>query len=225
MAVASHFFNPVDWSGTMQRLFPCLAVVILSLLVFSADLNAENAADYVIRGNASFQKGEFDKAIADYTEAIRLDPNDVPYCNRGNAWASKGEHDKAIADFDEAIRINPKDAGAYFKRGYAWDRKGECEKAIADYDEAIRLDPRSAPAYIARGMVWVRKGEYDKAITDLNQVLSINPKDVTAYNGLAWIQATCPDEKYRDGKKAVENANRAYDLTEGKVSRSLTRWR
>ena len=46
--------------------------------------------------------------------------------------------------------------------------------------------------------------------------MAFNPNDADAYNGLAWLHATCPDEKYRDGKKAFENASKAYQLDGGK---------
>ena len=63
-------------------------------------------------------KGEYDKAIADYNEAIRLDPLDAhAYYRRGVAWTLKDEYDKAIADYTEAIRLDPKDADNYHQRG------------------------------------------------------------------------------------------------------------
>ena len=55
------------------------------------------------------KKGDHDKAIADFTEAIRLNPNDAEaYYSRGCEYFEKGDHDRAIADFTEAIRLNPK---------------------------------------------------------------------------------------------------------------------
>ena len=100
---------------------------------------------YNNRGDAWDAKEEYDKAIADYNEAIRLDPKyAVAYNNRGAAWCAKKEYDKAIADYDEAIRLDPKYATAYNDRGGAWYDKEEYDKAIADFDEAIRLDPKYA---------------------------------------------------------------------------------
>ena len=94
------------------------------------------------------RKGEFDKAIADFTEAIRLDPRRAEaYWGRAHAYAKKGEFDKAIADFTEAIRLDPRHAEAYCGRAYAYAKKGEFDKAIADYTEAIRLNPKYAEAY------------------------------------------------------------------------------
>ena len=79
---------------------------------------------YNNRGFARADKKEYDKAIADFSEAIRLDPKDATaYYNRGIAWAGKNEYDKAIADYSEAIRLDPKDASAYINRGAAWSYK------------------------------------------------------------------------------------------------------
>ena len=60
------------------------------------------------RGDAWESKGEFDKAIADFTDAIRLCPFEAfERRRRGDAWQAKGELDKAIEDYDEAIRLDP----------------------------------------------------------------------------------------------------------------------
>ncbi len=86
-------------------------------------------------------KGEWDnKAIADFTEAIRFDPKSVlAYCHRGLAYAMKGDNDKAITDCTEAIRLDPKMANAYAIRGNAYKSKGESAKADADFAQFNKL--------------------------------------------------------------------------------------
>ena len=66
--------------------------------------------------------------------------------------------------------------------------------------------------YNKRGLIYFIKGQYDKAISDINKALEINPSDAEAYNNLAWILATCPDARYRDGTEAVELAQKSVDL-------------
>ncbi len=81
----------------------------------------------------------------------------------------------------------------------------------------MEADPKSAIAYDARGSAWQHKGEYDKALADCAKAVAIDPKHESAYANLGLIYATCPDAKYRDGKKAVENAEKAHQLSEGKI--------
>jgi tetratricopeptide (TPR) repeat protein len=80
-------------------------------------------------------KGDLDHALADHSEAIRVDPNFAPaYRQRAIVWRSKGDADKALADFAEAIRLDPKDADALFQRGRTFaDNKHDHDRAIADF--------------------------------------------------------------------------------------------
>ena len=120
---------------------------------------------YVNRGFAYEKKGDYDREIADCTEAIRLDPKlAMAYNNRGVAYGLKGDYDREIADCTEAIRLDPKLAKAYGNRGFAYGRKGDYDRAIADCTEAIRLDPKlAAKAYIIRGFAYGRKGDTARA--------------------------------------------------------------
>ena len=84
---------------------------------------------------------DFDRAIAEYTTAIRIDPNYTsPHDGRGSSYLQKGDLDRAIADYSEAIRINPRLETAYLNRGIALERKNETARAIADFETALRLD-------------------------------------------------------------------------------------
>ncbi len=169
---------------------------------------------YNRRGVARIQTGEYDSAIEDFNEVILQDPkNPAAYANRGNAWTSKWEYDKAVADYDEALRLDPKNSLAYHNRGYAWHQQDEYDKAIADFSEAVRLSPTDAVSYSWRGNSWRRKGEYEKALGDFNESIRLDPKNARAYNERAWLRATCPDARYRDGNQAVESARRACELT------------
>jgi tetratricopeptide (TPR) repeat protein len=174
------------------------------------------------RGNALRAKKEYDKAIADFNEAIRLDPGLAPaFMNRGYAWQHKKEYDKAIADYDKAIRLDPGYALAFNNRGNAWRDKKQNDKAIADYGEAIRLDPRYAPAFYNRGNIRRDQKEYDKAIADYDEAIRLDPGLALAYDNRAWLWATCPDAKLRDGKRAVESATHACELGQWKEADHL----
>jgi tetratricopeptide (TPR) repeat protein len=112
----------------------------------------QTAGAFYDRGMLFADRGDYELAIEDYTQAIKLDPNlAAAYINRGNAYGSKGDHDRAIADHNQAIRIDPNDAAAYTGRGSAYYRKGDYDRAIADYNQDINLDPYLSAAYNNRG--------------------------------------------------------------------------
>ena len=101
--------------------------------------------------------------IADYNEAIRLDPHNARfYYDRGIAYRRQGDIDRAMTDLSEAIGLDPRHAGAYNERGYAYYQKHDFARAIADYDQAIKLNPKFAVAYNNRGNAYDDKGETDQ---------------------------------------------------------------
>ena len=128
------------------------------------------------RANAYSDKGDKDRAIADYNEAIRLDPKDArAFNNRGTAYSDKGDNDRAIADYNETIRLDPKYARAFNNRGNAYGAKGDNDRAIADYNEAIRLDPKFPTAFNNRGRLFFRNGDFLKAAADLLRANDLKP--------------------------------------------------
>jgi tetratricopeptide (TPR) repeat protein len=166
--------------------------------------------------------GATDEAIADYDKVIRLDPKSAAaYNNRGIVYQDKRQYDKAFSDYDEAIRLDPKYAAAYVNRGNTHQDKEEYDNAINSYDEAIRIDPQLAEAYRIRGTAYQNKREYDRAIADYDKAIRLDPKLADAYNNLAWVLGTCPQAGFRDGKKAVEYATKACELSDWKDPSSM----
>jgi tetratricopeptide (TPR) repeat protein len=177
----------------------------------------KNPSGFNSRGSVWQAKKEYDKAIADYTEAIRLDPKDAwTFTNRGFVWQAKKDYDRAIADYTEAIRLDPENSVVVYSRGCIWGYKKEHDKAIADFSEAIRLDPKNASAFNNRGVARQAKKDYEKAIADYDAAIRLDPKFAAGLSSRAWLWATCPNAKYRDGNRAVEFARRACELTDWK---------
>ena len=102
---------------------------------------AERIKAFKNRGRGAFNKKDYDRAIADYGEAIKLSPNDAwALAHRCEAYESKEDHAAAIADCSEAIRIDPKYGWAHNNRGVACYGLHDYDAALADHSEAIRLD-------------------------------------------------------------------------------------
>jgi len=156
--------------------------------------STSTAQDFYNSGLVHASKGNYDRAIAEFTQSIKINPNYADaYNNRGLAYYNKGnkdDYDKAIADYTQAIKINSNYADAYFNRGslyqvLGWElgEIGYYDRAIADYTQVIKLNPSYYDMYILRGEMYHKKGDYDRAIADLTQAIKINPNSAEAYCG------------------------------------------
>jgi tetratricopeptide (TPR) repeat protein len=106
--------------------------------------NGELARAFFNRGEAYDETAEFNKAIADYSEAIRLRPDhELAFSNRGVAYAGLKQYDKAIADFSEAIRLKPDDDALYRSRADYYDALGKKVEAERDRKKADELSKAS----------------------------------------------------------------------------------
>ena len=152
--------------------------------------------------------GELDEAIAECSEAIRLNPKDATaYWTRGDAYTKKGDYDTAIADYTEAIRLDPQNALAYGGRAFAYKWKYDYDQAIADFTVVIRLDPKDATAYCGRGGAYREKRDYDQAIADYTEAIRLDPTNSLAYCSRGFVHA----EK-RDYDQAIADFTEAIRL-------------
>lgn len=131
---------------------------------------SDNAEAHYDRGVIYRKNDDCDRAIAEYTKAIKLKPNYVEaYRNRGTAYYHKGDYVSAIKDYTEAIDLRPNYAEAYYDRGTAYYRKGNYDRAIAEYIKAIKLKPNYANAYHSRGHAYKKKGDHALAQADFDK--------------------------------------------------------
>ena len=158
------------------------------------------------RGVSHRQQGNDDGAMADYSEAIRLDPAyEKPFNNRGNIRRDRGDIDGALADYSAAIGINPDYGTALANRANVYDDRGELDLALADLDRAVGLDSGTARAYNLRGVVRTKKDEIDRAIADFDSAVRADPGYVFAYNnrGLSYEKKGELDRALADFRLAL----------------------
>jgi tetratricopeptide (TPR) repeat protein len=132
---------------------------------------------------------------------------------RGIDLQQVGRFTEAIKAYDEAIRLGSSYLVAYNNRGAAYGALKQYERAIPDFDRAIELNPKYAEAYCNRGAAFGALKQYERAIRDFDKAIQLDPNYARAYNNLAWLLATAENPSIRDGRRAVELALKACDLS------------
>jgi tetratricopeptide (TPR) repeat protein len=166
------------------------------------------AAAFYYRASALLEKNEIDSAIADFTYAIGIDPNDTDYLHaRAAAYEARNDFTHALADYDRAVQINPKSVNALHSRGASFQRKGDFARASADYGEVTRLQPDNPDAWAAR--CWVRAAggrELQQALSDCNQALKLkdDAPDVLDTRGFVHLRLGKYDDAIKDYDAALK---------------------
>ena len=147
----------------------------------------DKASAFKNRGMARADAGAGDLAIADFNDALALNPNDAStLSSRGHARLTRGDNVGAIADFSAAIALAPTISGHLISRGHAHTIMGAADLAIADFDAALAMKPQSPSALNHRGLAWRKKGDTDRAIADYTAAISLNPVYALAYNNRGY---------------------------------------
>jgi tetratricopeptide (TPR) repeat protein len=171
--------SPTYWSRCIGREGPIVDVVIggcTAEIQAGQDAPQKLATAFNNRGVAYRLKGEYDRALQDYEQAIRLNPNSAThYNNRGIIYRIKGDYDRAISDYDEAIRLKSDFPAAFYNRALAYSDKAEYDRALADFDVVMRFDQKNALALYARGLTLVKKGDAAAGKADIAAAKAIDP--------------------------------------------------
>jgi tetratricopeptide (TPR) repeat protein len=161
---------------------------------------------YIDKGEELEKIGDLNGAILDYSEAIRVDPdNPDAHVHRGKARLEMKDSDGALRDFSEAIEVDPKYAEAYYHRGRARHTKEDYRGALEDLDEAVEINPSRKEYFLDRGQVRFKVRDYAGAADDFDR-LSMMARDsvsVILRRGLAQLYAGNAEEAAEDFNKAL----------------------
>ncbi|HSK74424.1 MAG TPA: tetratricopeptide repeat protein [Pyrinomonadaceae bacterium] len=131
---------------------------------------------YYKRGTFYFSKGDYGRAIQDFTQAVRINPMFISaYIFRGFSYYRADNLDNSILDYTKVIELDPDNAGAYNNRGISYEKKGDISRAIADFTKVIELNPQNAFAYANRGDLYLKVKAFPQAIADYRKALEIDP--------------------------------------------------
>jgi tetratricopeptide (TPR) repeat protein len=176
-------------------------------VLLASTLYAQTAQTRLDNGKRLFDQRNYDGAIQELNEAIKLDPNMAEaYAYRARAY-SGNNNDQAISDANKAIQLNPRLAMGYLARGTAYYYKKDYDRAIAEYTEAIRIDPNYVNAYYNRGSLYFfNKNDNDKAIADYTEVIRLDPNNANVYNnrGIAYYNKKEYNRALADFEAAIK---------------------
>jgi tetratricopeptide (TPR) repeat protein len=121
-------------------------------------------------------RSDLDSALVDFTEAIRLRPDDYRgYLNRGAVYAKMGRYDEAVDDYDRSLAQNPGFTITYFNRANAEMRLGGAEQAIEGYTRFVERLGDHAGGYFNRALAYAETGDYGSALPDFDRAVSLDP--------------------------------------------------
>ncbi len=186
-------------------------------------LDGSNPVAFVERGIVYFHIKEYSKSRKDLDQAVSLGSHAVMIdILRGMMDLERKDTKRAYEDFTHALTIDPKRHDAYLGLASVFLMRGTPTKAEAILDEAVQADPNSPEAYGNRALLFLSRGMFEKALFNLNEVIRLAPTSALALREQAWLLATCPSAKIRNGLEAVTSATRACELTDWKKPRYLS---
>ena len=144
-------------------------------------------------------------------------PSTAKTVGKGNELLKRRDYEKARQYYDAAIVQDPTAWGAYVNRAVVFIHQRKWDLAIQDLNTVTRLKPGHLLAAILRGQVNQYLGNYSRALADYDSIVSITDSlpltRAVALNSRAWLQSTCPDASFRNGRQAVADAKSACDST------------
>jgi tetratricopeptide (TPR) repeat protein len=186
-------------------------------------MDPTNVVAMVLRAGVYQQSGEREKALADADRALRLQPN-LPLAIRTRALllAEDQRYEESAKELERLRKLDPKDPLTLKQLVILYGELKQSEKVLQLYDALVAMEPKNWMLLRGRGDAYLNVGKQAEAIADYEAAMAVEPKDHGILNNLAWVLATSPDEKIRNGKRAIELATAACELSEYKLAHILS---
>ncbi len=167
----------------------------------------KNALAHANLGCVLVDRGQVDKALMHFQEAIRIRPDfESAHANLGCALADRGRVDEALIQYHEAIRLRPDCESAWFGLGKALAGRGQFDEAVAAYRKALELRPSCADTYNYLGLALAGQGQFAEAVAQYQKALRIQPDCADARGNLGSALGNCGrfDEAIPQLQQALE---------------------
>jgi tetratricopeptide (TPR) repeat protein len=187
------------------------------------ELDPDNLEARLLRARAYQQDGDLKRAREDLDALLKKQPGLVAALElRAIMAASNRDFKQAIADFEELLKVAPNNAELLAQLGVLYQANKRPRAAIEKFNAALKQDEGLFVALRGRADAYLSIGKQEQAIADYEQALNMRPKEPGLLNNLAWVLATSPDDKLRDGKRAIELAKLGCEVTEYKEAHILS---
>ena len=186
-------------------------------------LDPANLAVFLLRASVYEEMNEREKALADVDRVLKLAP-DLTAAMRLRAviLAGSGKFTEAATQLEQLHREAPADEDVALQLALLYNAAKKPRKALQMFDKMLAEKPGNADALRGRADALLSMGKQAEAVADYEKVLALDPKDAEVLNNFAWVLATSPDEKLRNGKRALELATRSAELTSYKQAHILS---
>jgi tetratricopeptide (TPR) repeat protein len=208
----------VEWCNGKGDASPDLQIGACTALIQSGKGNRKALVMWFNnRGLAFLKKSNFDAAIADLEQSLRIEPDNViAYATRAYLYCSRKDYDKCISDNTKVISLyapgppadRKKQAPYYESRAEAYEATGNLDLALSDLNEAIKLDSTYAGYFFHRGNIFQEKSDYDHAIADFTDAIRLDPKYTGAfgYRAIAYLAKGDYAQAIADSSEAIRVA-------------------
>jgi tetratricopeptide (TPR) repeat protein len=165
------------------------AVADLSWLI---ENGSDNSRVRKYRGCCHTARGDFDRAISDFMDALERDASELEFWQiirlLAEAHQKKGDFDRALGYHNLIVQTYPADPNAYFDRATLLATMGRNDRALDDMDRIVRLLPQEPGVYMVRALMCVlAKSDWDRALADMNCAIALEPRASFNYACRAFL--------------------------------------
>ena len=221
-AAVAHYERALSFQPSLSQARYNLGTTLLQLgrldeaitaLTLAADAQPTSPWTQLNLGNAFLQKGDLAQAIVRYQNTVTLQPDLADaHDNLGVALHQAGRAADALRHFEQALSLAPRHANAHAHLGNLLFQLERIDEGIAHFQQAVAANPSDADNQQTLAFALLQQRRIRSALPHLETALQLQPENLRTLAGLAWILATCPDDRLRNGGRAATLTEKALSM-------------